>query len=1270
MMNGKVNTNPKFISPLLNVYDTYNNIGDQYLLNLYKFNSSYLISSWHSKDTHKLQDLPQLSFDQVRNSSFIDFIWKAVLYEKRKSYTQPFVNVYVKLYFMAFSSDGMFYGSGINMTYSNIIDPYPCPKSKFNLDSRCQEYFQMVTQMDQLQLEGYIPTHFLYDINNEPYTALGLCKKIFINQNLKEKYNIPLTLNTTMIPFSIVCNSVDIEKKMIQFQNVGNQSAIRILIDPYKNRVAYQSDIDIQKNTIITLEESYLTRLQSDEQKSFFLNQVNLFKRNNFKRFCTPNKEEVFFQQSNQNVEQFTISVQNQKIIVIQQFTFYIDKIFITQEDGSIQVQYCFESSLLLLTILTQNQLQSFYYSQKISIMIGNSLEHLTIILKKLKVDQETKNFILFEDGMLSGDFQIDHSELLFSSDLSLLYESFQNLFQTLIYTTQSLFDQDESLTLINLTKQVSYFQQFKNYRALGICYNNIANIHFNNNRFVEALENYSSSIVCCNYELKVYQLSSFQNPLKNVQELNQNKEKKSRNSVFEFFLQKINSISIFKSKIDQIKNEKLDFKCQDDLLMNFQKYGIYEIQIEKKELQQMLFNRKYNFVRALIFHTFNQKKFLLFTDILEDLVNELVNLRSQDRIEGFKQKILLNQLFQCIYFNQQEQQKCESIVQENHQLYQQIKQISILKPQNCQSSKQKSQRIQDRKESQQTNNLSQFSPQLNQSNYFMSTRYQMSSKTQTKNTPQSQQNQQTEFNSKQVSFIKPLNSFPENTKDQDRFSFNTNSPLNSQQYLSFNKLIRENTTPLEIQKFESIQENQRNQHFLEMKDEQSKNTKTDNFDSPKITQQQASPKSNYFQIKSINSFQSPKINQPSLLKTNQQNSPQLNQSDQLKVNTFSSPKQNQSTPRASNQKQSLNVIQSLQKYFTNNGQNNPQNNNPKRAIDTRINLKHFQKFEKMQLNQQFSSQNNQQKFNKSYENYKQLDSLIKSKKQQINNKINGHDEDDFKMQNNNFNQNDYYSEKDDSCYSSFLSCRSKAKLHYDSFGSDRNQYYINEDQIFNLVQEQISMMYLLQKDYYKAAKAITKMYEQSKLVISQQFSRNIQRLLGIFDAFKIDCPFLDQIYKKLTQNTSFKICVVSFYQEQEFASQGSKTELDPSDSFQIFDQKNFSKESNLLDLLLDIIEQVVIKEDDYFGFISSNLSDMSITEHISVINNIQVNQQVIMETLCDLLNQKENKNSKTQKQKTETQTIQQQKQQMEPKNENLFQKQLDLNLESAIKIK
>lgn len=39
----------------------------------------------------------------------------------------------------------------------------------------------------------------------------------------------------------------------------------------------------------------------------------------------------------------------------------------------------------------------------------------------------------------------------------------------------------------------------------LGICYNNIGNIHFQNKRYLEAMENYNNAIILAYYEAGLY---------------------------------------------------------------------------------------------------------------------------------------------------------------------------------------------------------------------------------------------------------------------------------------------------------------------------------------------------------------------------------------------------------------------------------------------------------------------------------------------------------------------------------------------------------------------------------------------------------------------------------------------------------------------------------------------------------------------------------------------------------------------------------------------
>jgi len=73
----------------------------------------------------------------------------------------------------------------------------------------------------------------------------------------------------------------------------------------------------------------------------------------------------------------------------------------------------------------------------------------------------------------------LQDDSIFLSQDLAILFESFICIFRMVYLATQDIFTVDDSRSLLQLNYQINFFKQFNNKRVLGICYNNIGNIHF-----------------------------------------------------------------------------------------------------------------------------------------------------------------------------------------------------------------------------------------------------------------------------------------------------------------------------------------------------------------------------------------------------------------------------------------------------------------------------------------------------------------------------------------------------------------------------------------------------------------------------------------------------------------------------------------------------------------------------------------------------------------------------------------------------------------------
>ena len=91
----------------------------------------------------------------------------------------------------------------------------------------------------------------------------------------------------------------------------------------------------------------------------------------------------------------------------------------------------------------------------------------------------------------------LEQQESLSCSEVRVLYDAILDLFQTLKMLSCTYFDKDYSKSIITLNVAISYFSNRQNnHFALGICHNNLANVLLQSQRYQEALEHYSASLI------------------------------------------------------------------------------------------------------------------------------------------------------------------------------------------------------------------------------------------------------------------------------------------------------------------------------------------------------------------------------------------------------------------------------------------------------------------------------------------------------------------------------------------------------------------------------------------------------------------------------------------------------------------------------------------------------------------------------------------------------------------------------------------------------
>lgn len=80
------------------------------------------------------------------------------------------------------------------------------------------------------------------------------------------------------------------------------------------------------------------------------------------------------------------------------------------------------------------------------------------------------------------------------SMELTLLYNEFKDLISAKKFENNNFMDKPDALAVLDLAEACNMFDG-SNYKAAGICYNNIANIQYKNEKYSQAAENFFHAI-------------------------------------------------------------------------------------------------------------------------------------------------------------------------------------------------------------------------------------------------------------------------------------------------------------------------------------------------------------------------------------------------------------------------------------------------------------------------------------------------------------------------------------------------------------------------------------------------------------------------------------------------------------------------------------------------------------------------------------------------------------------------------------------------------
>ena len=97
----------------------------------------------------------------------------------------------------------------------------------------------------------------------------------------------------------------------------------------------------------------------------------------------------------------------------------------------------------------------------------------------------------------MKGDLMLDIKPRVkhCSAEISELYQVFSKLKIVLRFGEESFFTGNEAEALMNFSQALKLFEEFENMTGMGICWNNIGNIHLKAGRYEEAVSCYTSAL-------------------------------------------------------------------------------------------------------------------------------------------------------------------------------------------------------------------------------------------------------------------------------------------------------------------------------------------------------------------------------------------------------------------------------------------------------------------------------------------------------------------------------------------------------------------------------------------------------------------------------------------------------------------------------------------------------------------------------------------------------------------------------------------------------
>ncbi|EAR97651.2 tetratricopeptide repeat protein (macronuclear) [Tetrahymena thermophila SB210] len=508
LIQGQVKSNPKHKSSMVPIQQLHDNQADPQILKMFK-RSRILVNCWFQSNYSTVSQMDQIGQQKLKILDQYHALSRAFQYQdiQRSRINQK--TLAISDFFEAFQYEGIFSITGVNST---LKVSHKAPSCIAGNDVRCRYWYTQTAQQESVQI---YPPSLIYGYS-PPYLSTLSCQRIMLFNQTTQQEDLQ----------SVICSGLYFNQTQNYFQNFASSTEQVYFLEPRSQILLYDSKQPLGMTSIETLNNSEFQYLQSQNEAIKFNNTLNQNYVNSiFKNVSNLITE--YLDEANSFSQTFSYDRNGTKTIVILNPVQIIDKSPQLQNLQNnkkfshylikfpyVQVNIISNENLRIHASKIENFFKNYFLAFNISFGILGLISILVIIyytskIKKIfytSIDQLTDILIKMNDKKLSSSiFDIISADQQLSLDASQLYDSFKQIYQIMLYSSEDFYNQNDTEQLLKLNENIEFFKQFGNIKAVGITYNNIGSILLKQEHYFQALENFQSSIIYARYEIQEF---------------------------------------------------------------------------------------------------------------------------------------------------------------------------------------------------------------------------------------------------------------------------------------------------------------------------------------------------------------------------------------------------------------------------------------------------------------------------------------------------------------------------------------------------------------------------------------------------------------------------------------------------------------------------------------------------------------------------------------------------------------------------------------------